>query len=371
MRLAYSAMCRAAVRVVWTCTATGFDAGEGMPSRFLPMVANTSMEEATRPPSPWTRPTTAIEAEAWLRRRIADPGLDLVDRLAAAAVLGEEAPWRPRDPIVFAGVLERGVDTGLLDSEPVLSASQADSYTHCPRRYAFERRLHVDGGGSSYQEIGSLIHDVLETVESAAAARGDDHATVDEALAVLDAEFAPEVFGGGPWGEAWRARARAIVTRLYELWPGSGAGVAFEASIDVELGGVRWTGRIDRVERRGDALHVVDYKTGTRVPTVADAARSIQLGLYVLGLREGADEPVLGGEFWYPAAGMNAAKPSKSVSVRRLDLDELDEVRTALSLAATGILAEDWTPITGDHCSNCAVRLVCPEWPEGQEAYVT
>ncbi len=38
-RLAYSAMCRARRRVVWTCTATGFDGGEGLPSRFLPLVA--------------------------------------------------------------------------------------------------------------------------------------------------------------------------------------------------------------------------------------------------------------------------------------------------------------------------------------------
>ena len=366
MRLAYSAMCRAARRVVWTCTATGFEAGEGVPSRFLPMVAGTSMEEATRPPQPWSRPTTPLEAEAWLRRRIADPGLPMVDRLAAVGMLADDAPWRPRDPVEFAGILERGPDRGLVGEHAVLSASQADSYTRCPRRYAFERRLRIDSGGSSYQELGSVVHRTLERVERAAAERGDERASTEEALSALDDEFDPEAFGGGPWGEAWHARARTIVERLYELWPGDGPGVAFEQEIDLELGGTRWVGRIDRVERRGDSLHVVDYKTGTGKPTVGEAAVSLQLGLYLLGLRDRRDEPVAGAEYWYPAADMRRAK---SVVVRRLDPDRLDEVRDALDASAAGITAEDWRTIPGTHCERCPVKLVCPEWPEGQEAF--
>lgn len=367
MRLAYSAMCRAGSRVIWTCTSTGFEAGEGVPSRFLPLVAGTSMEEATRRPPAWTRPTTPLEAEAWLRRTISDPSRPLVDRLAATGALVLDDPWRPRDPIRYAGVLERGSDRGLIEAEPRLSASQADSYLRCPRRYAFERRLRVDQGGSAYQEIGSIIHAALEIAESAAAERGDDHATAEEALDALRTVFDPGAFGGGAWADAWWARAATIVERLYELWPGTGPGVEFEASFDLELSGVRWTGRIDRVERRGDALHVVDYKTGTTVPKVDEAATSIQLGLYVLGLRARGSDPVLGGEFWYPA---HRLRDGKSVTVRSLDLDRLDEVRDGLAAAAAGITSERWDPIPGSQCERCPVKLVCPEWPEGQEAFL-
>jgi len=325
------------------------------------------MDEASGPPQPWTDPTTPLEAEAWLRRRLSDPELPLVDRLAATRALITDAGWRPRDPITFAGILERGDDTGLIDNRRVLSASQADSYASCPRRYAFERRLRIDGGGSHFQELGSVIHAALEITERAAKERGDDHATSAEALSALDSVFEPEAFGGGAWANAWRARADRIIERLYELWPGQGPGVAFEEKMDFEFAGVRWIGRIDRVERRDEGLHVVDYKTGTSKPSVADAAASLQLGLYVLGLRAQSSTPVVSGEFWYPAADM---KRAKSVVKRQLDPETLPDVKQALETTVNGILAERWDPVPGGHCERCPVRLVCPEWPEGREAYL-
>lgn len=367
-RLAYSAMCRARRRVVWTCTSTGSDTGEGVPSRFLPLVAGTDMSAAARPPTRWSQPTTPAEAEAWLRRRIADPTLGLADRLASLDALTTPAPWLPRHPESYAGILERGPDTGLVEDNPVLSASQADSYARCPRRYAFERRLRVDGGGSSYQELGSVIHAALERAERIAAERGDEHATADEALTALDEEFEPSAFGAEAWADAWKQRATRIIDRLYGLWPGAGPAVGLELQIDFEFAGVGWTGRIDRVESRTGALHVVDYKTGTTAPTVGEAAASMQLGLYVLGLRATTEDPVAGGEYWYPAAGMNSGR--KSILTRGLDLERIDEVGDALEQAAAGITGESWAPSPGAHCERCPVRMVCPEWPQGREAFL-
>ncbi len=368
-RLAYSAMCRAARRVVWTCTSTGSDTGEGVPSRFIPLVAGKDMAEAARPPTPWSEPTTPEEAEAWLRRRVADPALALADRLASLEMLTASSSWRPREPMSFAGILDRGSDTGLVEDDPTLSASQADSYLRCPRRYAFERRLRVDSGGSAYQELGSIIHTALERAEQLAKDRGDEHATVDEAMTALDEIFDPSAFGVEAWADAWKQRAARIITRLYALWPGSGPAAGLEQQIDFEFAGVRWTGRIDRVERRQDALHIVDYKTGTSVPSVADAAESIQLGLYVLGTRQTTDLPVAGGEYWFPAASMNT-RP-KSILTRNLDMSRIDDVGRALEKAAVGITGESWPATPGPQCERCAVRLVCPQWPQGQEAFLS
>lgn len=363
-RLAYSAMCRAAMRVVWTCTAAGFDTGAGVPSRFLGALHED--EDPPGPPARWQTPTTPLEAEAWLRRRVNDPGAPLVDRLASAAALLEEAPWRPRPPTDFAGTLPPGPDTGLVGDDPVLSATQADSYRRCPRRYAFERRLRIDRGGSPHQELGSIVHRALESAERAAIDRGLERAHRTDAIEALRAEFDGDAFGGGPWARAWLDRAEAIVGRLYDLWPGEGPAIELEHEFTLTVGPARWTGRIDRVERRGDTAHVVDYKTGTSVPTVDEAATSLQLGLYVLGLRETSDLPVGGGEFWFPAYRRHTAR---SVAVRSLDLDRLGEVEEGLTAAAEGIRAERWTPLPGSHCERCPVRLVCPEWPEGREAY--
>ena len=52
--------------------------------------------------------------------------------------------------------------------------------------------------------------------------------------------------------------------------------------MSVAVGGIVAEGRVDRIDRRGDELVVVDYKTG-RPPTAEDARQSRALALYALG----------------------------------------------------------------------------------------
>jgi superfamily I DNA/RNA helicase/RecB family exonuclease len=358
-RLVYTAMCRARIRVVWTCTsAVGDD--EGPPSRFLPLVAGTSMELATRPPERRDEPTTPFEAESWLRRILRDPARPSADRLAALAALTTGMRWQPRPASAFAGVLERGPDRGVLGHTHTLSPSQAESYATCPRRYVLEGPLSVGRQHSPYMEIGSLIHAVLERVETEAAGSGREHGSIDEALAALDEAFDPVAFGGDPWASAWMERAARILRHLYENWPGHGPAIGLERRVSRRIDGVEWRGRVDRLEQRPDGVHVVDYKTGARAATVAEAAGSMQLGFYAGAI---ADLQVSGAEFWFPAAR------GASTVVRRFDMDRLPDVEAAMRTVQKGILAEEWAPTPGPDCDRCSVRNVCPMWPEGAEAY--
>ena len=61
----------------------------------------------------------------------------------------------------------------------------------------------------------------------------------------------------------------------------------------------------------------------------------------------------------------------RSVATRALDLERMPDVRTLMRAAADGITAEDWSPRPNPRCDRCPVRLVCPAWPEGREAYRT
>ena len=139
------------------------------------------------------------------------------------------------------------------------------------------------------------------------------------------------------------------------------------------VAGTRWRGRIDRVEvedrEEGNPLvRIVDYKTGTGVPNKADAARSVQLGFYVLAAAEDPELAALGdidaAQLWFPAV------KTVSVTTRDFDTANLDEVTGLMQQAAEGIAGEDWTPNTSTQCERCPVRKVCPEWPEGREAYL-
>ncbi len=368
-RLAYTAMTRARRAVVWTATATGFDEGQGIPSRFLALVAGTSTvaEAAGRPPAAKV-PATPREAETMLRHLVADPGAGGPVRLAALTALVEGETWGLRSPQHLSGARRRGSNRGLVGPTLVLSPSQAESYARCPRRYALERRLHVGDESSVYAELGNLVHRVLESTERIALEQGHAHGTVDDALASLAECFDPEPFGGGPFATAWRHRAEEALRRLYRMWPSSGHVVDVERTVRLDLGAVPWTGRIDRVERIDEGVKIVDYKTTRKVPSQKEIAGSLQLGFYLLAAAADPEiaalGPIVAAEMWYPA---NDTKTK--ISTRAFSLDRLAEVEARLVEIAAGITAEDWSTQIGPECARCPVREVCPEWPEGGEAF--
>ena len=367
-RLAYTGMSRARRRVVWTATSTGFEEGRGIPSRFLALVAGTDTvaEATTQVPVPGD-PVTPREAEGLLRRLVVDPGEGAPTRLAALTVLAERRDPRLRDPLSFAGMRARGTDTGVIPDDLTLSPSQAESYDACPRRYVLEKRLRIGAATSVYADFGSLLHRVLDVTERAAMKAGRAHGGFDEAASVLSDEFDRSVFGGPPFSDAWLQRGLDALEHLYANWPSSGKAVALEKSLELEVGGVRWQGRVDRIEAAGEGIAIVDYKTSATAARIADVEESIQLGFYVLAA--GADEslemhgPPRRAEMWYPAAG------GKSVKTRSLDMDKLAAVHERLTDATRGIVAEDWTPRPGVQCDRCQLRSVCPAWRQGREAF--
>jgi superfamily I DNA/RNA helicase/CRISPR/Cas system-associated exonuclease Cas4 (RecB family) len=368
-RLAYTAMTRATRRVVWTATDSGYSEGIGIPSRFLALAAGTdTVEEAAGRPPSHTRPITPREAESSLRRMLVDPSVPAAKRLGAAAVLatGPEHGLRHLDE--FSGYLEPGPDDDIIGDTMHLSPSQADAYETCPRRYVLERRLGIGGGDSIYADFGTLIHDVLEAVESQATERDDQHATLDEALAELDLHLYTGRFGGGAFDAAWRERGRQGLTALYESWPSSGQPVAHEHDLHLTHGDTEWIGRADRIEARDGGLAVVDYKTPKTAMAVADAKRSLQLGFYVLASRDDETLSKVGiadqAELWYPLATL-----TKGITVRPFDIDRLPEVEDRMRAVADGIRDEHWEPRPNKGCAKCPVRSVCPARPEGREAF--
>jgi len=375
-RLAYTAMTRARRRVIWTATARGLDEAPGRPSRFFTTIAARVGVDAGRPPGrvsvcPPTHPAeggrlpvTAHEAEAALRRCLVDVAAPRPARLAALRVLAIGEEWGLRPAADFNGVRDRGPDDGLIGDQVVLSPSQAQMYEDCPRRYALERRLKVGSDTSLHSAFGTLIHDVLETVERTARDQGREHSTLDAALTELGERFDPNDYGGRPFADSWLNRGHDGLIRLYENWPTrKRRALDLERTVEAEVGGIKWTGRIDRIDSGPGGLTIVDYKTSKHPVQIAEAAESLQLGFYALAVDRDSDldahGPVVGAELWYPMHG------TRGVTTRKFDMGLLSHVEARLQLAAEGIRSEDWTPKPGTHCERCSLRQVCPAWAEG------
>lgn len=376
-RLAYTGMSRASHRVVWTATATGFEEGRGIPSRFLALAAGTdTVDAAVSSPVDHHTPVTIPEVEGLLRRLAADPeaywaswgGRPL--RLAAMAVLADGSRWGLRPVSRFAGFKPRGPDTGVVTEPPRLSPSQGDQYEQCPRRYALERRLSIGDSASHHAHLGTLVHDVLEAVEGRAIDTGATGSTADDAIAELDRRYDGTVFGGEPHATAWRKRAVTILVELYKKWPAGGRAVLLEHRLEMAVDGTDWLGYADRIEQRRGGLAIVDYKTASTAPTRAAAAESLQLGYYMLAAgsdREVTDHgPVTAAEMWLPWA----SRHQQQLIRRSFDPANLPGVIDRMKAVAGGVAGEDWTPRPGDYCQRCPVRIVCPAQPDGAEGFV-
>ena len=360
MRLAYTAMTRARLRVVWTATGAGVDQGEGRPSRFLTAAAGGNPPGA---PGDFERdPITVLEAESRLRRELLDAGTATPKRLAAAKVLGRPSrPWW--DPASFAGAVQPGPDRPVLGDVFRLSPSQADAYQSCPRRYVLQRRLRLGDSSSVYAHFGQLVHDVLEGAEGEVIGTGARHADLERVLEIVEQAWEEADFGTPELDDAWKRKAVEMLTKLYRHWPGKGVPVEVELDVESDIGGVRWIGRIDRLEQTEAGFRVIDYKSGTRPLTRGEAAESIQLAFYALAVRQGRGE-VVASEMWYPRYD------SVSVTTRDLALHQLPDVTQKMEEITRSIGEEMWEPRVGGACKHCDFRRSCPAWPEGRGAFL-
>jgi RecB family exonuclease len=215
-----------------------------------------------------------------------------------------------------------------------------------------------------------LIHLVLERSEASAIVIQQPHNTLTDTLDILEEVWASEAdFGSPVLNDAWKAKGRDLLTKMYAKWPGGNAiPTHTEKGFELEIAGITWVGRADRIERhQAGQLRVIDYKTGSRQPTVADASESLQLGFYLLAAAADPELTAHGrpteAEFWHPAV-------SGTNPVRKFDPQNLELVESKLRTIGVGIAAEEWPATPGVHCGYCSVRLICPAWPEGREAFV-
>ncbi len=362
-RLAYTAMTRATERVVWTATETDSSSEQLEPSRFLKQVSATT-EPATR-----ARPLTHRGYEAHLRRTLYDPLQPDVERLASLRVLADGPGYGFGDQRSRYGTHAFGLDSGFVHPDHRLSPSQATSFDECPRSYALGRFGTKKAAESVYLSFGNLIHKVLEIAEGRAKEAGRERSTILEAHRVLDDVWDDYTFGPDAIGRSWLRRAASLLEVLYELWPTSAPPVELETTLDMDLDGTAWRGKVDRIERSGDELTVIDYKTSGTAMKVVDAASSLQLGYYVLAAKGDASIASMGtitdAAFWYPSP-----KPNKySIVTRTFDMSNLEEVRDRLIEIARAVHTEEFDPKVGAYCGRCDFQMVCPAQKAGTEAF--
>jgi putative RecB family exonuclease len=239
----------------------------------------------------------------------------------------------------------------------------------CPRRYRLtylDRPAPPRGGPQAANTLGAVVHLALRALFE----RPPAERTGAAAAALVDRYWSSEGFRDDRQAAAYRARARDwvadYVTEMLDRdEPDEEPAVGLERWVSVSTGRVVAEGRVDRIDRRGDELVIVDYKTGRHRPTPADAAASPALALYAVAtertLRRSCRQVELHHLPSGEVAGWRHDEESLAAHVRRAE-------ETAGELAAAGdALAAGADPDTlfparpAPRCAGCPMRRSCPE----------
>jgi putative RecB family exonuclease len=268
-----------------------------------------------------------------------------------------------------------------------VTPSKLAAWGDCPRRF---RMTYLDrpppprGGAYAHNTLGAVVHLALRALFDLP----PDGRTPRAAAALVDRYWTSEGFRDAAQAATYRERARGWVADYADGLDPDAEVVGLERWVSVATDRIVAEGRVDRIDRRGDELVIVDYKTGRRPLTAAEAAASQALALYAVAAERTLRRPCRQVELHHLPSGEVLAWEHDSTSLREHvhraeeTAAELDAASAALAAGGdtdergriTGTTAarsagrasarlsdELFPPRPAPRCGACDVRRNCPE----------
>jgi putative RecB family exonuclease len=241
--------------------------------------------------------------------------------------------------------------------------SKLASFEDCPRRYRYayvDRPTPQKGPPWAHNSLGASVHTALKNWYSLP--RHD-----------RDPAALPRLLRATWVAEGYRDEAQQLLAFRRALgWleayvsglDPDAEPVGVERVVAARTDALALSGRVDRIDQRGDELVIVDYKTGRAEIGDDDARGSRALALYAYAAERVFRRRCRRVELHHLPSGTVAAfehtDESLSRHLRRAEQTATDIV-TAESAVADGVAGDDAFPTTaGSWCSWCDFRRSCP-----------
>ncbi|GIH98901.1 RecB family exonuclease [Planobispora takensis] len=159
--------------------------------------------------------------------------------------------------------------------------SRLNTWLDCPRRYRFtylDRPAPQRGPRWAHNSVGISVHNALAGWWR----EPYDRRTPAMAGILLSNGWIGDGFKDAGQSSAWRDRAREMVVDYAATLDPSHEPVGVERTVATRTSVLALSGRVDRLDQRGEELVVVDYKTGRRPMTADDARSSLALAVYAV-----------------------------------------------------------------------------------------
>ncbi|NUR85969.1 MAG: PD-(D/E)XK nuclease family protein [Nonomuraea sp.] len=244
--------------------------------------------------------------------------------------------------------------------------SRLNSWLDCKRRYRFtylDRPQPPKGAPWAHNSVGASVHNAL------AGWWREPYERRTPAMAgiLVTNGWITEGFKDSRQSADWLGRARHLVSGYVATLDPSDDPVGVERTVATRTKVIAVSGRIDRLDRRGDELVVVDYKTGKRPLTQDDARSSLALAIYAIAASRMMRTPCHSVELHHLPTGEivewrhtdetlgRHLRRAEEVAVEAGAADEIYRERSG------DVPPEVFAPNPGPFCSWCDFRRHCPE----------
>jgi RecB family exonuclease len=246
--------------------------------------------------------------------------------------------------------------------------SRLDSWLGCPRRYRYsyvDRPTPPKGAPWAHNSVGAAVHGAL----AAWWLLPVDDRTPCAARRLLWERWSPLGFRDDQHAAEWRDRAADMAERYVETLDPSDEPLGIERTVGMKTARLALSGRIDRLDRRGDELVIVDYKTGRHVLSTDDARGSLALAIYAAAAARTLRLPCRRVELHHlPTGEVVVWEHSEESLARQLGRAEAIGIEAAEAHAAVvasdgdeATLEELFPPVTGPQCGWCDFLGHCAE----------
>lgn len=243
------------------------------------------------------------------------------------------------------------------------SPSRLLGWLDCPRRYRLQyldRPAPAARPQRAHTSFGLAVHNALRDWWDLP----DNHRTPEAGAELVRTAWIDVGFRDADQSLRWREKAQEqVVDYLRDVDP-QHQPRGIERTVSLKTGVLALTGRIDRLDERGDELAVVDYKT-SRVPSTDDEARtSLPLALYAAAAWKMFRRRCVRVELHHLPSGQIAAHEHTGESLKR-KIDEAESIardarKADADYAEFGVDSGLFPARVGPLCQWCDFRQHCP-----------